>query len=208
MAADIQQTPFIKQLAASANPLPQQRLSKSLASLLLALPTHVFIPFLSAFFQTIINYWSSIPALRLDKYLFLIRLYVLDSFVYLSRKGWDKDLVDAWRGMLVGEQAKGSNGECAGVMDPMDQKIGDGLRYHLLDVWVDGLVNSVDWAVGVERGIMGPIEGLAKEGQGRTVRERASDVLSDERLLGDAKVDGVDLMAVQEDDGEFGGFED
>lgn len=78
---------------------------------------------------------------------------------------------------MLGEgEWKGTGVLCAG-----DVKVGDGLRYHVLDVWVDGILGADGWEAG---GVMGPVEVLGREGGTRVVRERARGVLGDERLGG------------------------
>ena len=63
-------------------------------------------------------------------------------------------------------------------------KVPDGLRYHVLDVWVQELDN-------VDKGregkcpvdlLMAPLETLRIEGRTKTVRTRAKEMLEDERL--------------------------
>ena len=86
-------------------------------------------------------------------------------------------------------------------------KVPDGVRYHVLDVWVDELLKVVE---GVEEGVlemvMAPVGRIAKEGRTKIVRGRAKDVLGDERLK--------ELVSIGEgDDGsggeeEWGGIED
>lgn len=184
----------------TANPLPQQRLSNSLASLLLDIPSEIFIPFLSAFYQTLISYWSSIPALRLDKYLYLVRVYVSHTFIYFSQHEWSQDLLDSWVAMTRGQRYS------QGVLDPNDMKVSDGLRYHVLDVWIDGLVEATAWELNLKRGPLKPIQTIMDMGSSRTLKERAQRVISDERvsrLLSDTPNDAGEHEL---SDDEFIGF--
>ena len=64
-------------------------------------------------------------------------------------------------------------------LSPGDGKVADGIRYHVLDVWVDGLLGVEGWE---EEVVMRPIEKLKREGRTKVVRERAEEVLRDERL--------------------------
>ena len=148
--------------------------------------------------------WSTIPSLRLDKYLYLIRLYISHSFIYLARQGWNQGLVDAWVSMMTGE-VDGQKGEGRGVMDPDDRKVGDGLRYHVLDVWLDGLVGVEEWESGLKRGVLKPVEGLVLEGVTKTLRLRAKGVMEDKRL-GEESEHGNAAGSADEDD-EFEGFD-
>ena len=73
-------------------------------------------------------------------------------------------------------------------LSPGNAKVPDGVRYHILDVWVDELVKVVNAGKGVavEEGVlemvMAPVGRLAKEGRTKIVRGRARDVVGDERL--------------------------
>ena len=80
----------------------------------------------------------------------------------------------------------------------------DGIRYHVCDVWVDGLV-EVEGAQGSV--IMKPIERLSREGRTKVVRERAKDVLGDARLGAINKDgDGSGESGFESGEGEFEGF--
>lgn len=186
-------------------PIPQQRLSKSLASLLLPLPTTLFLPFLHAFWKTINQYWSQIPSLRLDKYLYLLRQFIAYSFRYLQQHAWDGELVARYLDLLEGVyEGQSENG--IGALSAGDVKVPDGVKYHVLDVWVDGLVETEGWE---EAGLMRPVEKLRIEGRTKIVRERAREVLRDERFQGTDEAAGVDREGREEDEeGEFEGFEE
>ena len=183
-------------------PAPQAALARSLSSLLLALPATVFLPYLAAFWDIMIEYYSDIPSLRLDKYLYLIRLYVSSSFLYLSQHEWDDELTQGWIALLKGDYEWPVNG--CGVLNTEDWKVPDGLRYHVLDVWVDGLVECDDWE---DKGLLGPVERVAKEGKTRVLKQRARGVLADERLGTNEGTDGKDDEDGEEE-GEFEGFEE
>jgi ribosomal RNA-processing protein 1 len=153
--------------------LPQQALALTLSHLLLPLPKTLFIPFLRAFWTTIAREWTSIDALRMDKFLRLVRYYINSSFTYLSQHSWDEDLVREYVGLVEEWPLSAGN-----------EKVGDGLRYHVLDVWVDELDGVDDGREGkcaVEI-IMGPVRKLEREGRVKKVRERAGECLGDERL--------------------------
>ena len=99
---------------------------------------------------------------------------------------------------------KGKREDGIGGLSTGDGKVPDGVRYHVLDVWVDGLVEREQWE-GV--GIMRPVEGLKTEGRTKVMRERAREVLSDERLQGTEERTGDDQEDRGRDEvGEFEGF--
>jgi len=157
-------------------PALQQRLSRDLASLVSSLRTPVVIPFLRAFFTTMAREWKQIEALRLDKYLYLIRQYVNASFTFMSRNDWTKSLVEQWN--EVAEQSP---------LEPQDMRIPNGLRYHVLDVWVDEMerVSGSTWQEEEMKDILEmlvlPIEKLAREGKLKVLRNAAKECLADSR---------------------------
>ena len=195
----------------------------------------VFLPFLAAFWATMIRYYSDIPSLRLDKYLFLVRCYVRGMLGWVlaqqnataasARSNGDTPtlVVEDWKDLMRGRCRWAGMG--VGVLDTQDVKVPDGLRYHVLDVWVDGLMEREGWKDGREV-VMGVVQEVARDGRTKVLRERAKDALNDERLItgedrsdGDgqvqAVVDGGDMRLDGDEDGkkaqevdEFGGFED
>ncbi|KAF2637109.1 hypothetical protein P280DRAFT_472625 [Massarina eburnea CBS 473.64] len=185
-------------------PKLQNRLSSDLASLPATLRPVVVLPFLRAFFLTIAREWINIEALRLDKYLFLIRQYVNASFKYLAREKWNEDMVKQWNGIM--EEIP---------LNATETKLPNGLRYHVLDIWVDELEKVEEgWAKEEMREALGrvmePVEKLAKDGRLKVVRTAAKECLADERLQawrGEAQ-DEVDEEMSDEKDEEWGGFDD
>ncbi|KAI4146327.1 MAG: hypothetical protein L6R39_003485 [Caloplaca ligustica] len=252
MAPDIQESPFVKQLASSdrptrekaleslriylssqrqltniellklwrglffclwhtPSPLPSQSLCNSLSSLLLSLPANQFIPFLRAFWNTIISNYTSIPSLRLDKYLLLIRYYVRSSFQYLKSQRWDSELVEEWTAVMEGEEEE----DGLGPLSPGNRKVPDGVRYHVLDLWVDeleGVVGAEEDGMlkeGLDEMLMEPVKRLEREGGSKIVRSRAREVLEDERVREIAPDEERKEMenGRRDDDEEWGGFE-
>ena len=94
-------------------------------------------------------------------------------------------------------------------------KVPDGLRYHVLDVWVDGL-ESVAGEMDQEdlEQVLGPVRRLANEGKTKMLRQWAMGVLGDERLQEWMAEGGKDVEDVQPEDQqagndeEWGGFGD
>ncbi|KAL1607756.1 hypothetical protein SLS60_002692 [Paraconiothyrium brasiliense] len=185
-------------------PAQQQALSRSLASLPSSLKTPVVFPFLRAFWATIAREWTQIEALRLDKYLYLIRQYVNASFRFLSQDNWANKEGITEHGEIMREIP----------LNPEDTKIPNGLRFHVLDVWVDEL-EKVDGEWGVEKRealelLCAPVEALAKEGKLKVVRTAAKETLSDERLRGwrGQEVEKTDVDMEDDEEEEWGGIED
>ncbi|KAI9881045.1 MAG: hypothetical protein M1830_008927 [Pleopsidium flavum] len=176
----------------SDRPRTQQRLATDLANLLSILPTTTFLPFISAFWTTIAREWTGIDVLRMDKILLLIRKYLSASFSYLSRNVWaDTELVKGYMGIL------GSI-----PLNPRDGKVPNGLKYHVLDIYVEEL-DGVDTPRCGElplRLLLGPLRTLEKESTTKAVRMRAKEALADERLK------DWEHVGVREDgDGKSGG---
>ncbi|KAH7385762.1 hypothetical protein BKA66DRAFT_569596 [Pyrenochaeta sp. MPI-SDFR-AT-0127] len=184
-------------------PALQQRLSRDLASLVSTLRTPVVLPFIRAFWITIAREWSHIEALRLDKYLYLIRQYVHASFQFLDKNNWKRELLGEWN-RVVEETPL----EC------QDMKIPNGLRYHVLDVWVDELEKIQDGWEKEEKTketletLVQPIERLAKEGKLKVLRTAAKECLADERLRAWRGQEDEVMSEAEEDDDEveWGGF--
>lgn len=104
------------------------------------------------------------------------------------------------------------------VKDGRGMKVPDGLRYHVLDVWLDGLAGVAETMhEELVREVMKPVQKLAEDGKTKVLRTRAKGVLGDERLAhwlrdddsGDIATEG--LQPREEDDSigeEWEGFED
>lgn len=187
-------------------PALQQRLSRDLASLVSTLRDTVVMPFLRAFWLTIAREWSHIEALRLDKYLYLIRQYVNVSFQFLSRNDWKREVVEEWNKVI--EEVP---------LECKDMKIPNGLRYHVMDVYVDELekVGGSEWEEKEERKqiletLVQPIEKMAKEGKLKVLRAAAKECLADERLRAwrGQEDEVIDKPEEEDEEAEWGGIED
>ncbi|KAF2869707.1 hypothetical protein BDV95DRAFT_84477 [Massariosphaeria phaeospora] len=244
MAADAQNSPFIKNLASSDKrirdqaleslrvylggrsqipeldllklwkglfyclwmqdkPLNQQRLARDLASLPSTLQPGVVLPFLSAFWRTIAREWGQIDALRMDKYLFLIRQYVNASWRYLSRDSWgNRAAVQEYAQILA---------ECP--LSAADVKVPNGLRYHVLDVFVDELEKVQEKWDGegnkaVLETLVEPIEKLVTESKVKAVRGAAQECLADDRLRRWRGQEADTNGGIEDHEEEWGGIED
>lgn len=110
--------------------------------------------------------------------------------------------LDLLEGFWDGESEDG-----VGPLSVGDGKVPDGVRYHVLDVWVDGLVETEGWD---SVRVMRPVEKLKAEGKTKVVRERAREVLRDERLQGieEGRTGDEEEDRGSDDEGEFEGFAD
>ncbi|KAI0109701.1 nucleolar protein,Nop52-domain-containing protein [Nemania sp. FL0031] len=140
-------------------PIPQQNLCAELAALLEVLPDAAVAPWLAAFWETLGREWTSIDALRLEKFLLLVRRVLGASLSWVCSalpEGGGKEKKGKGKGKGKGEgKGKGKDGEmeqrCRDRIDallenlaawPFDteddlSRVPVGLRLHVLDIWVD-----------------------------------------------------------------------
>lgn len=205
----------------SDKPLTQQRLARDLADLLHVLRSNEnFLGFVDAFWKTMAREWGGIDALRMDKFLYLARCYINQGFERVSKQQWsDETLLKDYLKILEATPLNTSNG-----------KIPNGIRFHVLEVYVEEL-DKVDTKRTVPlEVVLQPLKSLARGSQTKAIRERASEVLNDERLSdwqnirsedseqgltengnqprASAANLGEDSETSEEDDAEFGGFGD
>ncbi|MCJ1314134.1 hypothetical protein MMC25_007814 [Agyrium rufum] len=192
-------------------PVPQQRLARELAALLQPLSSLAdsspYRTFLIAFWTTMCREWPGIDALRLDKFLRLVRFMIRSSLANLGSPPneelltFDIDLIDD---MLMERDTR--------IRTPVP----DGLKYHIMDVWVDELGSldqeSDSWG---RTELLSPLVTVEKKGKNKTIRGRASDALEDERLRPWAseatKTGAIDIdqgSNGSSDEGEWGGLGD
>ena len=155
----------------SDRPKMQQKLAVSLADLVQPLRTSLFAPFLAAFWTTLANEYHSIDALRLDKFLFLIRNYVRCAFFYLSNHAWAPTITSEYLDIIDG------------ILNEAQGSVSDGLKYHVLDVWIDELDKVDDKDEVPFDKVLSVVRKLATTGRTRTLKSRANETLADERLL-------------------------
>lgn len=193
----------------SDKPLNQQRLARDLADLFTVVKGQENIfGFMDAFWKTMAREWSGIDALRMDKYLYLVRCCLGKGWEILRNHGWEEDVVDRVLEVLE-----------ATPLDARDAKIPNGLRHHVVDIYVEELDKvDIEREAPVER-ILGPLRKLGKETVAKSVRVRVKDALEDERLKdwkgerdGEGESEGASDDAMEGADGgggdEFGGFDD
>lgn len=196
-------------------PKPQQQLAREIASLLNDVKGEAQkVGFLAAFWKTMANQWSDIDFLRINKYLYLVRQMVNATFEHLKNVHWEERLVDMHVDVLQRVP-----------LNPDDMKIPNGLRFHIIDVWVDEL-DKVDrereTGMPLER-MLEPLGSLGRETSTKAVRDRVKEALDDARLS-DWKTDGGEVQAenhmngdratasndadMEDDEDEFNGFDD
>ncbi|CAN9112803.1 unnamed protein product [Alternaria alternata] len=188
-------------------PALQQGLSRDLASIVSSLRTPVVLPFVRAFFLTMSREWTHIEALRLDKYLYLIRQYLNASFKFLSKNKWKKSLLEQWNAVM--EEIP---------LECQNMRIPNGLRYHVMDVWVDEMekVEGEAWEKEDKKETLEtlvlPVEKMAKDGKLKPLRNAAKECLADDRIRawrGQELEEAMEDAEEEEDsEAEWGGFAD
>jgi ribosomal RNA-processing protein 1 len=158
------------------------------------------MPFLAAFWKTMAREWTGIDVLRMDKFLYLIRQYLHSSFQHISSQDWSHTkLIDACMEVIQSTP-----------LNTDDPKIPDGLRYHVIDIYVDELdkVGGDDAELPADR-VLAPLERLGKESRNNKIRERVREAMDDERVRkwrGETSP-ANGLAADDDDEGEWGGIE-
>ena len=182
----------------SKSPLSVQQLTATLAELTISTPKpDVALPLSEAFWSTMAREWTGIDAHRMDKYLLLVRLVVREVFARILVSGDERDSDSS---EVAGRQIAFLE---TGPLSPRERKVPDGLRYHVLDVYVDELEKALEedqeesggggdeqeeeWISEEQREmverLLGPVEMVAREGLSKGVRVRAKETLADERVV-------------------------
>ncbi|KAF1814338.1 hypothetical protein P152DRAFT_383245, partial [Eremomyces bilateralis CBS 781.70] len=160
----------------------QQTLANDLAELVNVVPAEKRLVFLRAFWKTMAHHWTSIDALRMNKFLLLVRRYLHATFQQMSMGSWGQEtLIDAHLSLL--EEIP---------LNPSDPKVPDGMRYHVIDIYVDELDRideSRDGSMPLPV-VLRPLETLKAKTRNKTVRKRTSEALADERLQNWQSVEG------------------
>ncbi|KAF7195466.1 Ribosomal RNA-processing protein 1-like [Pseudocercospora fuligena] len=182
----------------SDKPRNQQRLARDLAALTDVLAPANVLPWFAAFWKTIAREWGSIDSLRMDKYLYLIRCYVDKGFEVCAKKKWDEDFMQQYSEVLEAD---------GGPLSLRDMKVPNGLRLHVLDIWLDELQKVDEQRQAPLQRIMAPISKLKTGSLVKSVRERAKESIEDDRLL-DGKAWRPEDHEEEEPDVGFGGFDD
>ena len=111
----------------------------------------------------------------------LVRRYVGASFEQLKKGGWQEDEVREMK-ELWGEVP----------LNVEDLRIPNGIRFHVLDLWIDELEKVGVLEEGNERlleSLLEPVRNLTKDSPTKAVRKKAKEALCDERLPGNEKVE-------------------
>lgn len=154
-------------------PRNQQRLARDLADLVDVLRTKEnVLGFIEGFWKTIAREWSNIDALRMDKYLYLVRCYIGKGFQECAKKGWQDEFLDEYLSVLADTS-----------LSIRDTKVPNGLRFHVIDIYADELEKADDMKKIPLNKVLMPLRKLGKETITKTVRTRVQEALNDQRLM-------------------------
>jgi ribosomal RNA-processing protein 1 len=148
----------------------------------------------------------------MDKFLYLVRVYFRRAFLHFANRQWkDSERLDEYLQILSDIP-----------LSPRNNKIPNGMRYHVIDIYVDELEevqgpNESDMPV---ESLLKPLRRLRKESLTKPVRDRAEETLQDDRVkawlgeeagVDDAKApeeEEEEEQEEQEDGHEWGGFDE
>ncbi|KAF8940611.1 nucleolar protein,Nop52-domain-containing protein [Dissophora ornata] len=119
----------------SDKPVVQQQLSETLSSLIIKVPREGVMDFIATFWETICAEWHGIDRLRLDKFYFLLRRFLLYSFRMLKESDWDPATVKEFTDVMIN-----------GPLNATSTKVPDGIRFHLIEIYLEELEKTVDVA--------------------------------------------------------------
>lgn len=204
----------------SDRPRTQQKLADDLANLTTQLQSVNFFPFVDGFWVIMAREWENLDHHRLDKFLMLLRRYVAATFRRLKAEEWDEEWVADYGKMVQHVPLNVSDG-----------KVSNGIRLHLFDIYLDELERvmkegleldadseeELDWKSVMQNvpvlELLEPIQDLAKNSPTKFIREKAAEVLADERLVewgvveATVSADNDEENGEEESEDEWGGFE-
>ncbi|OAA35298.1 nucleolar protein NOP52 variant [Metarhizium rileyi] len=161
-------------------PRPQQALASDLADLLVQTP-RCAVPLAAGFWAVLSRQWPSIDALRMDKFLLLVRRVFAAQVRCAREQRWRGEQVELMLGVLRRL-----------AFDADDEEgVSLGLRLHVLDLWVDELErekaldgDACDDDEPREEWVrkMGDMVDALRASPVKSVRNRASESYADQRL--------------------------
>jgi ribosomal RNA-processing protein 1 len=155
--------------------------------------------FSEAFWETMAREWSGIDIHRMNKILLLIRMVTRAIFRICMpsaevEPNRPASIQDTDEQIAIFEKWP---------LSPRERKVPDGLRYHVLDIWVDELEEAGGQAnmfihkemAGIRDKFLEPVAKLAKDGLTKPVRTRAKETLASAKEMFD------DGSSSEDDDG-------
>lgn len=139
--------------------------------------------------------WTNIDVLRMEKFLLLTRRYLGATFKILADSAWSEEDIKKHLSLL--EEIS---------LNALDLKIPNGMRYHVIDIYIDELerLGALQEGDAPLETLLEPLRKLVKESPTKAVRMKCKEALEDERLPGNERpVQDEDLA-----DSEWGGIRD
>ncbi|KAK8216188.1 nucleolar protein-like protein NOP52 variant [Phyllosticta capitalensis] len=191
----------------SDKPLTQQTLARDLAGIVDTLPQALVLPFLAAFWQTMAREWNGIDALRMDKFLYLVRCYLNAGWRHFAARRW-RDAPRLSQYLDILRQTP---------LNPTEPRIPNGLRYHVVDIYIDELDKVDEKREGnmpLEE-VLAPLRELGEKSVTKAVRQRVRETLDDEakklrnwNTQGEESSEEEGNEGEQDQDEEWGGIDD
>ncbi|KAG0004646.1 hypothetical protein BGZ80_009072 [Entomortierella chlamydospora] len=119
----------------SDKPIVQQQLSETLSSLIIRVPREGVMDFIATFWETMCAEWHGIDRLRLDKFYFLLRRFLSYSFRMLKENEWELETIEEFSNVMIN-----------GPLNATSTKVPDGIRFHLIEIYLEELEKIVDVA--------------------------------------------------------------
>ena len=118
--------------------------------------------------------WDGIPALRMDKFLYLCRCYVSAGFEWARRAEWEEGKIETIIDII----------QDISLSTELERpQLTNGLRLHVLDIWVDALEGVQGEGSQMPLGLLlAPVRRLSEQTKDKFIRNRAKETLADERL--------------------------
>jgi len=172
-------------------------------------------PYHTAFHETITREWASIDSHRMNKYLLLVRFVMQQLFriCFKPQQNVNQGQIKASKKTVSRKRASTVDAEVSksrkatsilttlrtvGPLNPKDPKIPNGLRLHILDIWVDELFGTLSALEAESEAVVDdddggrstestialfrePLVAIAESHSGaqKNIRERAKEAIAD-----------------------------
>jgi hypothetical protein len=120
-------------------PAIQQDLARKLALIMHRMNHGQELDYVDAFLKTIGREWHGIDRFRLDKYYYLIRMVLHETFEYLKKKSWSRESVQSF-GMLLEYN----------LLSNDNVKAPQSLKYFITEIFLDKLQCFLDYPIPAE----------------------------------------------------------
>ncbi|GJJ70360.1 ribosomal RNA-processing protein 1 [Entomortierella parvispora] len=168
----------------SDKPVIQQQLSDTISALILRVPRESVMAFIATFWETMCAEWHGIDRLRLDKFYFLLRRFLLYSFKMLKENQWDLETIEEFSTVMIN-----------GPLNATSKKVPDGIRFHLIEIYLEELEKVVEIAQSGQvptAHVLGPMFHLLKSTVNGKVFKKVAEDVFEEILRKTAEGEGED----------------